>query len=104
MLAQNSIVHTKTMLNAARLNESGLWTSKSFSGPILHLAGLLLILPFLYSMINDAWRGKSPTASRVRMLLPLSILSILIGRGIPSLVAAAMLTFVGGLMQLSSAK
>eukprot|EP00956_Cyclotella_meneghiniana_P004721 scaffold5825_cov62-Cyclotella_meneghiniana.AAC.6 len=104
MLAQNSIVHTKTMINAARLNESGLWTSKSFTGPILHLAGLLLILPFLYSMMNDAWRGKSPTASRVRMLLPLSILSMFIGRGIPSLVAAAMLTFVGGLMQLSSAK
>lgn len=104
MLAQNSIIHTKTMISAARLNESGLWTSKSFTGPILHLTALLLILPFLHSMINDSWRGIPPTASTVRLLLPLSILSMFIGKGIPSLVAAAMLTFVGGLMQLSLAK
>ena len=101
-LAQKSIVHTKTMIGAARLNRSGIWTSKSFIEPILHLIGLVVILPGLHSLVDYSWTGKLPPAGRLGMLLPLSILSMLIGKGIPSLVAAAFITFMGGLMNLMS--
>ena len=101
-LAQKSIVHTKTMIGAARLNRSGIWTSKSFIEPILHLIGLLVILPGLHSLVDYSWSRKQQQTRRFAMLLPLSILSMLIGKGIPSLVAAALIAFVGGLMHLIS--
>lgn len=102
LLAQKSIAHT--LHGAARLNGSGIWTSNAFTGPVMHLLGLLMILPSLRYLIQYSWRGSSPPASKVTLLLPLSILSMLIGKGIPALVAAALISFVGGLMQLSSAK
>jgi hypothetical protein len=102
LLAKNSIVHTKTMISAARLNESGVWTAKSISGPMLHIIGLLMITPGLRNLLQYSWSGTKSQASKVTLVLLLSILSMLIGNGIPSLVAAAIISFVGGLMMLSS--
>jgi hypothetical protein len=102
LLAKNSIVHTKIMISAARLNESGVWTAKSISGPMLHIIGLLMITPGLRNLLQYSWSGTKSQASKVTLVLLLSILSMLIGNGIPSLVAAAIISFVGGLMMLSS--
>jgi hypothetical protein len=90
------------MISAARLNESGFWTTKSITGPILHIIGLLMIAPSVRYLYQYSWSGTKPQNSQVTLSLPLSILSILIGKGIPSLVASAIITFVGGLILLSS--
>ncbi|KAL3793666.1 hypothetical protein HJC23_010238 [Cyclotella cryptica] len=101
-LAQKSIVHTQTMIRAARLTSSGIWTSKHVVGPLMHFSALLIILPSLQYLIRHSWAGSPPPASKVTLLLPLNVLAILLGRGIPSLVAAATIALVGGLVQLSS--
>ena len=100
-LAQKSVVHTKSMISAARLNESGLWTCKSLLEPIKHSISLLIILPSLRYLVKHSWTGLPPPSGKVTMFLPLSIVSMLIGKGIPGLVAAAGIAFVGGLLQIS---
>lgn len=100
-MAKKSIVHTRTMIAAARLSGSGLWTSKSFSGPLMNIIGLMGILPGLQYIVKHSWSGACPPARKVMISLPLNVLAIIIGRGIPSLVAAAVIGLIGGLMQLS---
>ena len=101
-MAQKSVVHTKTMIAAARLSGSGIWTSKSILGPLMHLLGLLATLPSLQHLVKHSWYGKAPLFGKVALVLPLNILSIIIGRGIPSLVAAATIGLVGGALQLAT--
>lgn len=101
-LAQKSVVHTRTMIAAARLSGSGIWTSKSFFGPVMHFVGLVVSLPGLRSLVQHSWGGKAPPSSKVLILLPLQILAMFLGKGIPSLVAAAVIGFFGGLAQLSA--
>jgi hypothetical protein len=103
-LAQKSVVHTRTMRAAARLNGSGIWTSKRFIGPVLHLLGLLMVIPSLRYLIKHSWTRSRPPAGKVTLFLPLNLLAIFLGKGIPSLVAAAIIGLVGSLMQLSANK
>mmetsp|Transcript_6665 Transcript_6665/g.13688 ORF Transcript_6665/g.13688 Transcript_6665/m.13688 type:complete len:1496 (+) Transcript_6665:181-4668(+) len=100
-MAKKSIVHTRTMIAAARLSGSGLWTAKSFSGPLMNIIGLLGILPGLQYIVKHSWSGSCPPSRKVMISLPLNVLAIIIGRGIPSLVAAAVIGLFGGIMQLS---
>lgn len=99
-MAQKSVVHTKTMIAAARLSGSGIWTAKSIFGPLMHLIGVLATLPSLHHLVKHSWYGKAPLFGKVALVLPLNILSIIIGKGIPSLVAAATVGLIGGAMQL----
>lgn len=99
-MAEKSIVHTRTMIAAARLSGSGIWTSKSMIGPMMHLLGLVGILPGLRFLVIHAWRGSGPPVGKVTLLLPLNILSMFLGQGIPSLVAAATIGLIGGIIQL----
>jgi len=103
-MAQKSVVHTKTMIAAARLSGSGLWTAKSMFGPLMHLFGLAATLPSLQHLVNHSWYGKAPLFGKVAMVLPLNLLAISIGRGIPSLVAAATIGLIGGAWQLATIK
>ncbi|KAL7452183.1 hypothetical protein ACHAWC_003904, partial [Mediolabrus comicus] len=99
-MAQKSVVHTKTMIAAARLSGSGIWTAKSIFGPLMHLLGVLATLPSLHHLVKHSWYGKAPLFGKVALVLPLNILSIIIGKGIPTLVAAATVGLIGGAMQL----
>jgi hypothetical protein len=103
-MAKKSVVHTRTMVAAAKLSGSGIWTSSSLSGPLMHLLGLLATLPSLQYLIMHSCYGKAPSSSKVLPTLPLNILTILIGRGIPSLVAAATIGLVGGIIQSTIAE
>ena len=99
-MAKKSVVHTRTMVAAAKLSGSGIWTSSSLLGPLMHLLGLLAILPSLQYLVRHSCYGRAPSSSSMVLLaLPLNILTIFIGRGIPSLVAAAMMGLVGGIIQ-----
>ena len=104
-MAKKSVVHTKTMVAATRLNASGIWTSSSIVGPVMHILGLLATLPSLQYLLGSHYSGgKAPSASKVVVALPLDILAMFIGRGIPSLVAVATIAFIGGTLQWLSLK
>jgi len=103
-MAQKSVVHTKTMIAAARLSGSGIWTAKSILGPFMHLVGLAATLPSLQYLVKHSWYGKAPLFGKVVLAWPLNILAIIIGRGIPSLVAAATIGLIGGALQLTTVK
>lgn len=103
-MAKKSMVHTRTMVAAAKLSGSGIWTSSQLLGPLMHFLGLIATLPSLQLIVNHSWHGLAPTGGKIIFFLPLNILAIFIGRGIPSLVAAATIGFVGGIMQLTTAQ
>lgn len=100
-MARKSVVHTRTMVAAAKLSGSGVWTSSSLFGPLMHLGGLVAVLPSLRFLVRHSWERAAPSASKVLLALPLNVLAMFIGRGIPSLVAAATIGLVGGVMQVS---
>ena len=98
-LAAKSVVHTRTMVVAAKLNGSGIWTSSSLLGPLMHLMGLLATLPSLHSLVMHSWYRKHSAPGNVFFSLLLNLFAIFVGRGITSLVAAAMIGLIGGLLQ-----
>lgn len=98
-LVKKSVVHTRTMVVAADLNGSGIWTSSSLFGPLMHLIGLLATLPSLYSLVRHSWYRKNSAPSIVFVSLLLNLFAIFVGRGIPSIVAAAMIGLIGGMLQ-----
>lgn len=100
-MARKSVVHTRTMVAAAKLSGSGLWTSSNVLGPIMHMLALFSILPTLKYLLSHSWYGSAPSGGRVMLALPLNLLAVVIGQGIPSLVAVSMIGLVGGLMQLT---
>ena len=100
-MAKKSVVHTKTMVAAAKLSASGIWTSSNVLGPVMHILGLVAVLPSLNYLVMHSWSGPAPSSVKVRLALPLNLLAMFVGRGIPSLVAAATIGLVGGFMQLT---
>merc|ERR1739845_218279 len=101
MMARKSVVHTSTMVAAAKLSGSGIWTSGNVMGPTMHTFGLLSILPILKYLVSHSWYGSAASSGKIMLALPLSLLAIFIGQGIPSLVAVSVIVLVGGLMQLT---
>mmetsp|Transcript_8297 Transcript_8297/g.17920 ORF Transcript_8297/g.17920 Transcript_8297/m.17920 type:complete len:585 (-) Transcript_8297:38-1792(-) len=102
-MARKSVVHTHTMVAAARLSGSGIWTSSGLLGPVMHALGLVATLPSLGYLVRHSWYGSTPSSGKVVLSLPLNLLAMIIGRGIPSLVAGAAIGLVGGMMQLAAA-
>lgn len=100
-MARKSVVHTRTMVAAAKLSGSGIWTSGSMVGPVMHFLGLVAVVPSLRYIVKHSWYGLAPSGGKVMLALPLNILAMLIGRGIPSLLASATIGLVGGMMQLT---
>ena len=103
-MAQKSMVHTRTMVAATKLSGSGIWTSSNFLGPLMHFLGLVATLPSLQYIVKHYWYGSAPSGGKIILSLPLNILAMFIGRGIPSLVAAATIGLVGGIMQLATSQ
>jgi len=102
-MARKSVVHTRTMVAAAKLSGSGIWTSSNLLGPLMHILGLISTLPSLQYLVRHSWSSRSaPSAMKVMLSLPLNLLAMIIGRGIPSLIAAATIGLVGGIMQLAT--
>jgi len=103
-MAQKSVVHTRTMVAAAKLSGSGIWTSSNVLGPLMHILGLVSVLPSIQYLVRHSWYGSAPSSGKVMLSLPLNLLAMIIGRGIPSLVAAATIGLVGGIMQLATSQ
>mmetsp|Transcript_10802 Transcript_10802/g.19730 ORF Transcript_10802/g.19730 Transcript_10802/m.19730 type:complete len:1291 (-) Transcript_10802:164-4036(-) len=99
-MAQKSLLQNEAVKTAARLAGSSIWTSESITGPLLHMGGLVAVIPGLVMLITQLWHDKKQSAVTVLMLLPLNLIPLLLCRGIPSLRAAAVLGFVGGIVQV----
>lgn len=99
ILAKKSVVHTRTMDAAVKLGDSGIWTSSIILGPLMHAMGLVIILPSLQNLLTHSCFGIAPSVRRVLLTLPLNVMAIAIGQGIPSLLALAAIGFMGGMIQ-----
>ena len=95
-MAKKSVVHTRTMVSAAKLSNSGVWTSSSILGPAVHLVGTLATLPSLHLFFTSWYRkGKDWSLS----VILLNLIPLFISRGIPSLTAMAAIGLLGGMVQ-----
>ena len=95
-MAKKSVVHTRTMVSAAKLSDSGVWTSSSILGPAMHVVGTLATLPSLH-LFFTSWYRKRKDWSLLVILL--NLIPLFICRGIPSLTAMATIGLLGGMMQ-----
>lgn len=98
-LAKNSVVHTRTMVAAVKLGDSGMWTSSNIFGPLMHVMGLATILPSLLNLLRHSCFGIAPSVRRVVLTLPLNVIAMSIAQGIPSLLTLAAIGFIGGMIQ-----
>jgi hypothetical protein len=99
-LVEKSISNSQALVTSAGLAGSGIWTSNSILGPLLHLGGLVATLPSLFLLIAQLWSGTSAPKAQITLALPLNLIPLILCRGIPSLRAAAIIGMLGGLFQL----
>ena len=97
-MAKNSIVHTRrsTSKAAAALQSSGIWTSTSITGPVMHIIGLCCTIPSLRTLMRS-WQGKKEVNMNTSLMLPLNVFAAILGQGIPSLIAMSIIS-LGSLM------
>jgi len=98
-MAKKSVVHTRTMVASIKLGDSGIWTARNIWGPLMHMMGLVAVLPSLQYLVRHSCFGAAPSARIVLLTLPPNVLAMAIGRGIPSLIALAAISCVGGMIQ-----
>lgn len=91
-----NILGSKVIISAAKLAGTGFWTSKSIIGPVLHLAGVVALVPSLYMLIMYSWAGTPFSLRNVLVFLPLNLFALAFCRGIPSLWAASLVGIIGG--------
>jgi hypothetical protein len=103
-LAKKTILHSQALTTSAKLAGSGFWTSDSLFGPLLHLGGIVAVLPTLYLLYQKRWQGQPVPASQITLALPLNAIPLLLCRGIPTLQAAALVSIASGLMQVLNLK
>jgi hypothetical protein len=103
-LAKKTILHSQALMASAKLAGSGFWTSDSLIGPLLHLGGIVAVLPSLYLLHRTRWVGAMVPLSQITLALPLNAVPLILCRGIPSLQAAALVVIASGLMQVLSLK
>ena len=99
-MAQKSISKSQALVVSARLAGSGLWTSSSIFGPLIHLGGLAAAIPSAFLLVSQMWSGVNVPKAQVVFALPLNSFPLLLCRGIPPLRAASLIGVVGGLFQL----
>jgi hypothetical protein len=99
-LAQRSVSHSLSLVVSARMAGSGFWTASNPLGPLIHLGGLVATVPSLYLLLSQVWTGIKAPKPQVIVTLPANLIPLLFCRGISAIPAAALVGFVGGLLQL----
>jgi hypothetical protein len=99
-MAEKAISQSQALVVSARLAGSGLWTSDNILGPLIHLGGLAAAVPSAFLLVSQMWSGVNVPKAQVVFALPLNSFPLLLCRGIPSLRAAALIGFAGGIFQL----
>jgi hypothetical protein len=99
-MAEKAISQSQALVVSARLAGSGFWTSVNILGPLIHLGGLAAAVPSAFLLVSQMWSGANVPKAQVVFALPLNSFPLLLCRGIPSLRAASLIGFVGGIFQL----
>ena len=100
MMAGKAVSQSQALIMSARLNGASIWTASNILGPILHLCGLIAAVPSIFLLISSMWSGINVPKAQVTAALPLNAIPLFFGKGIPALRAAALISVVGGLVQL----
>ncbi len=89
-MAQRHLSHKKIIGVTSKLAASGFWTSKNLTGPVIHLFGLISVLPTWY-LLSSFILKAAPKVSHTSLTasLPFNLFTIFFCRGIPSLTASA---------------
>jgi hypothetical protein len=95
---KKSAVHDKIMTSSAKLAGSGFWTASNLFGPLLHLTGLVCMLPSLYFLVTGLWTGER--TSKVALAVPLNLVPLILCKGISALRACALIGLIGGIIQM----
>jgi hypothetical protein len=98
-LARLAVSHSNAMMASSQLAGSGFWTSHSWTGPIVHLGGVLCCIPTLYLNYQQSWYGKMVPFQSVAMALPLLAVPIFMCWGITLLRWAAACCLLAGTFQ-----
>lgn len=101
-MARKKFLYSKSMIVAARLAGSGFCTSEKIFGPLLHLCGIIAVLPSLFNLMFYLWLGAKKPMMQVIAVLPLNLLPLLVCNGISTLQGFAFLGLLGGIFQLAS--
>jgi hypothetical protein len=89
-LARKHLVHSKMVAVTSKLAASGFWTSTRVIGPIMHLFGLLSVLPTWYSLLSILLKATLNVSHFTLIaLVPFNLFPIFFCRGIPSLTVTA---------------
>jgi len=95
-LTQLAISHSQALTASAKLAGCSFWTAPSLLFPLLHMAGLLAVLPSLYLVTRQWWFRKSVPVPSLVLALPLHAVPLLLCRGLSVLRSASVLTLVIG--------
>mmetsp|Transcript_39222 Transcript_39222/g.55188 ORF Transcript_39222/g.55188 Transcript_39222/m.55188 type:complete len:399 (+) Transcript_39222:756-1952(+) len=100
-LAEKNMIHSSALMTSAKLAGASFWTAPNLMGPLLHTFGLCVVSPSLWFFVNHLWGNHAATnASLVTLCAPLNLIALFVCRGIPTLRAAGMVGFVGGILQV----
>jgi len=106
-LARKNVVHGQAVITAAQLAGAGMWTSSNSFGPLLHLAGIICVMPCLVIVLSQAWYGVAGShwkLGSVYMLMPWNIIPMFFCQGIFCLRFLAFVVVVGCALQTQEMK
>ena len=90
LVAKQLVSDNEAIASSAKLAAAGIWTSSSLLGPLLHILGVLAVSPTWYCLF------MSTDSSKLRIVLPLNIFTIMFSEGIPTLRSASWLGLILG--------
>jgi hypothetical protein len=101
-MAEKTASYSDALVIAARLAGSGIWTTSSMFGPLIHIAGFAATVPSVFLLLSQLWYGVPKHRAQVLFAMPLNIFPILFCKGTPTVQAIGLIGMMGGLLQLFS--
>lgn len=96
-MAEKTTTYSHALVLAARVAGSGVWTSPSILGPIIHIAGFVATVPSISLLLFQYTKANR---AQVLFAMPLNIFPLFFCKGIPALQAISLIGMAGSLSQL----
>jgi hypothetical protein len=97
-LARSNLIHQEAVRTASILAETSFWTANKLFTPFLYIGCLAATAPSLYGYLLFLW--NIPTTTVWAISIPLNLMPLILGRGLPPLFAASILSVLGGLLHV----
>jgi len=98
-LAEKSHSQSRGAVMASSLARNSFWTAANPAVPFMNLVGLAINLPGVHLILSHFWYGQRITRCHLSAVIPLSSITALACRGIPSLAAISIITLVSLFLQ-----